>query len=186
MDYKSSKDLLSEWISERNTTKYVKKIESKQTSRLQITERSILAALVNEYSLITMLDGKLRMFGGDDSQRCSIDTINKVIDGNATAFPGLLIIGDDICGGIFAINNGLVKNVNRGNVVFLPSDSVVFEDLEISHANFVHWCLMLTEDEWISGGWKTSNKYNTNLRDSDEYILAKLRVAIDFGKGMIE
>lgn len=179
MDYKSSKTLLSEWINKNDTTKFVEKKNPIQSQELGITDKSILGAMLSKYSLITVLDGKIRLLGGDDSQRLSVCGINKVVDGIETAFPGLLVIGDDICGGIFAINNGFVENVTRGNIVFLPADSVVFEDLEISHANFIYWCMTLTENEWLRGGWKTSDKSFTNLRESDEYIMAKISVLTD-------
>lgn len=183
MDYKASKNLLAEWINKSDTTKCVRRNNMKQDSGLRITDKSILGVLTSDYSLITVLNGKIRLFGGDDSQRSSVCSINKVIDGKETAFPGLLVIGDDVCGGIFAINNGFVKNASRGNVVFLPSDSLVFEDLEISHANFIYWCMTLTDDDWIRGGWKTSDKNLINLRESDEYISAKLTVLTDLRKG---
>ena len=67
-------------------------------------------------------------------------------------------------------------------MIFLPSDSLVFEDLEISYANFIYWCMSLTDDDWIRGGWKTSDKNLTNLRESDEYIIAKLTVLTDLRK----
>ena len=109
MDYKSSKILLTEWINKSDTTKCIRRNNMKQVSGLGITDMSILGALTSDYSLITVLNGKVRLLGGDDSERSSVCTINKVIDGKETAFPGLLVIGDDVCGGIFAINNGFVK-----------------------------------------------------------------------------
>lgn len=127
-------------------------------------------------------NGMIRLFGADDSQRASVYTINKVIDGKETAFPGLLVVGDDVCGGIFAINNGFVKDADKGNVVFLPYDSLVFEDLEIRYTDFIYWCLSLTYDEWVRGGWKTSDRNMTNLREADEYITAKLTVLDDLRK----
>lgn len=183
MDYISSNRLLSDWIRLKDTTKCMDLTDKSKPLMLPITEKSILGALVSRYSLVSVLNGKIRIFGGDDSRRASINSINKVINGRETAIPGLLIIADDICGGIFAINNGFVKNVKRGNVVFLPADSLVFEDLMMGYASFINWCMTLSNETWFGDGWKTSDMNMVNLREADEYILAKLAVVCDLREG---
>ena len=179
MDYKSSERLLKEWIKSSEGNVCIHRTNTKYDLEFPVTNKSVLGSLISHYSMVMSLDGKIRLFGGDDNERASLFSINRVRNGKETLIPGLLVVADDICGGIYAINNGFIKNASRGNVVFLPANSVTFEDLEIGHADFVHWCMTVSESNWLQGGWKTSDKNMRNLREADEYIQAKLTVLND-------
>lgn len=135
--------------------------------------------MLAKYSMITVIENKIRFFGGDNRIRSSLEEINRIVDGQRTKVSDILVIADDICGGIFAINNSFVPKVHIGNVMFLPYNSLSFEDLGIGHADFVHWCMSCSYNDWLMNGWKTSEKELVDYKKADEYIMAKLRALRD-------
>jgi hypothetical protein len=50
-----------------------------------------------------------------------------------------LLVADDVVGGAFAINGGALGPAT-GNVFYFAPDSLAWEDLEMGHGDFVHWC----------------------------------------------
>lgn len=178
MKYVSSEKLLDAWILEGENEGFPR-VEKKYDSSLNLTSKSVLGSMLAKYSMVTTTENKIRFFGGDNRIRSSLDEINGIINGKETKIPGILVIADDICGGIFAINNGFVKKASIGNIVFLPHNAFCFEDLGMGHADFVHWCMMCSYNDWVMNGWKTSEKEFINYKKADEYIEAKLRVLRD-------
>ena len=60
-----------------------------------------------------------------------------------------------------------MKKVSVGNVMFLPYSALCFEDLGIGHADFVHWCMTCSYNDWLMNGWKTSeNEFMTPMRQT--------------------
>lgn len=175
----SSENLLESWICEGKNRGIPRK-EERYDSSLCLTSQSILGVMLAKYSMVTAIENRIRFFGGDGRIRSSLEEINGVSkDGKETKFPGLLVIADDVCGGIFALNHGFVKNAAEGSVLFLPYQALSFEDLKIGHADFVHWCMTCSVSDWMKNGWKTSEKDFKNNRETDAYIAAKLNVLKD-------
>ncbi len=174
----SSEKLLDDWILSGKNEIY-SRLEKKYDSCLHLTSKSILGVMLAKYSMVTTTEKRIRFFGGDHKIRSSLDEINGLIDGKESIVPSMLVIADDICGGIFAINNGFVKKVSVGNVMFLPYSALCFEDLGIGHADFVHWCMTCSYNDWLMNGWKTSENEFIDYKKADEYILAKLTVLKD-------
>lgn len=160
-------------------TRSIQGLKKKYDSCLHLTSKSILGVMLAKYSMVTTTEKRIRFFGGDHKIRSSLDEINGLIDGKESIVPSMLVIADDICGGIFAINNGFVKKVSVGNVMFLPYSALCFEDLGIGHADFVHWCMTCSYNDWLMNGWKTSENEFIDYKKADEYILAKLTVLKD-------
>ena len=51
---------------------------------------------------------------------------------------GLVILGDDIFGGIFAVNTGLLPEC-PGNVIYFAPDTLEWEDLELKLSGLLAW-----------------------------------------------
>lgn len=181
MKYVSSERLLDDWILSGKNEIW-SRTEKKYDSCLNLTSKSVLGVMLAKYSMVTTTEKRIRFFGGDNKIRSSLAEINGLTGGKEEKVPGILVIADDICGGIFAINNGFVRNASVGNVVFLPYNALCFEDLGIGHADFVHWCMTCSYNDWLMNGWKTSEHEFTNYKKADEYILAKLTVLKDLGE----
>lgn len=182
MRYISSEALLDSWIHEGENEVFLR-TEKSFSSSLNLTGKSILGSMLSKYSMITVVEKRIRFFGGDNRIRSSLEEINGITEDQRGKVPDILVVADDICGGIFAVNNGFVTNIHPGNVMFLPYNSLSFEDLEIGHADFVHWCMTCSYNDWLKNGWKTSEKELVDLKKADDYVRAKLRAVIELKEG---
>ena len=178
MRYISSEALLDSWIHEGENEVFLR-TEKSFSSSLNLTGKSILGSMLSKYSMITVVEKRIRFFGGDNRIRSPLEEINGITEDQRGKVPDILVVADDICGGIFAVNNGFVTNIHPGNVMFLPYNSLSFEDLEIGHADFVHWCMTCSYNDWLKNGWKTSEKELVDLKKADDYVRAKLRAVIE-------
>ena len=97
--------------------------------RLGLSEASYLGATVAHTGGITVDHGWLRLLGGGSGQLPSLASVN-------AASSGLCIVGFDVLGGVFALDGGALGNGDGGTHYFAP-DSLEWEDLEITHSQFV-------------------------------------------------
>lgn len=178
MRYISSEVLLDSWIHE-GANEAFQRTEKSFDSSLNLTGKSILGSMLAKYSMITAVEKRIRFFGGDNRIRRSLEEINGITEDQRGKVPDILVIADDIWGGIFAVNNVFFSNIHPGNVMFLPYNSLSFENLEIGHADFVHWCMTCSYNDWLKHGWKTSEKELVDLKKADDYVVAKLRAVKD-------
>jgi hypothetical protein len=56
-------------------------------------------------------------------------------------YPDVLVIADDVLGGLFALNGGRFGPNGQGQVFWLPADDLVWVPLNVGYADFVSWCL---------------------------------------------
>lgn len=107
---------------------------------LGISERSSLGTLVNHTGGMSVADGKIRHFGGPNQYDLSVKLVNNLENRLPTQIPGILIVADDVLGGLFGINiNTQIGKV--GSILYLPPDSYVWEDLGIGHTAFLEWSI---------------------------------------------
>lgn len=101
-----------------------------------VSTRSTLGAIIYETGGISFRDGLIRHLGAapTTSQR-NIQTFARSAD-----LSGALVIGDDPYGGLYLLNGGALPGVS-GNVVHVPSDTMIADDLGIGHTDFIEWCL---------------------------------------------
>lgn len=146
---------------------------------LGITEHSVLGTIVNQVGGISIANNFIRHFGGENTYNLSIRVVNSIENQRPTMFQGVLIVADDIYGGLFAINLCL-SDFKPGNILYLPPDKYNWEDLEIGHSDFVYWSM--TED--VSLFFKTySEQLKTNLQcDFDETYMVTPPLWIDAEK----
>ncbi len=57
------------------------------------------------------------------------------------SYPDVLIVADDVFGGLFALDGGRFESNSRGQVFHLAADSVVWVPLNLGYTDFVSWCL---------------------------------------------
>lgn len=107
---------------------------------LGISEHSSLGTLVNHTGGMSVADGKIRHFGGSNQYDLSVKLVNNLENRLPTRIPGILIVADDVLGGLFGINiNTRIGKV--GSILYLPPDSYVWEDLGIGHTAFLEWSI---------------------------------------------
>lgn len=91
----------------------------------QADESSNFGLLINQSGGVTA-EGIIRLLGSTrDSEFRDINLFNIKFGGS-----GYIILGDDIFGGIFALNTGLLPDCG-GNILYFAPDSLEWEDLEI-------------------------------------------------------
>jgi len=107
---------------------------------LGITENSTLGTIINHTGGISVANGTIRHFGGDNRYDLSVKSVNSIEDKRPRRIPGVLVAADDIYGGIFAINES-VDGVPPGMMLYLPPESYSWETLDIGHSDFVQWSM---------------------------------------------
>jgi len=105
---------------------------------LQVTTRSTLGAIAHETGGVLVDHGWLRMFGcGHPRLRRALVAWNAELE---VPVSELLFVADDVVGGAFAINAGLLEGT-PGNVFYFSPDTLAWEDTELGHTDFVQWAL---------------------------------------------
>lgn len=107
--------------------------------RLQVTTRSLLGAVVHETGGLLVDHAWLRVFGSSTSR--SFWDVNDAAEQASPRENGLLIIADDIFGGLFALNGGRFGQDELGQVFHLSADDTKWSSLEVGHTDFIEWCL---------------------------------------------
>jgi hypothetical protein len=104
--------------------------------KIQVTTRSTLGAVAHETGGMLVDHGWLRLLGsGDERLPRALGQWNETL-GVATS--DFLIVADDIAGGAFAINGGVLGPA-VGNVFYFAPERLAWEDMEVGHAAFVSW-----------------------------------------------
>jgi hypothetical protein len=124
---------------------------------LQITSRSPMGALALETGGVLVDHGWVRVLGGGSSRLPrSIPSWNGMAEGRPR-MPGALIVGDDVVGGVFAVNGGALDDA-PGSVHYLAPDTLAWEPIAASYSEWL--VKMLTADlakfyeGWRWPGWE--------------------------------
>lgn len=105
---------------------------------LKITANSALGSVVLNTSGI-VVDNWIRIFGHDCETNIGITAYNKIdSNGIATKIEKMLIVADDVVGGIFALNAGKF-NTGIGVVWYFAPDTLEWESLELKYSEFLAW-----------------------------------------------
>lgn len=136
-------NLIQSWI---NNSRWKVQIISRKDhndrceSLLGISEHSTLGTIINYVGGISSANGVIRHFGGNNKFDLSIKCVNQLSGRVPNAFKGVLVVADDIYGGLFGINNS-IRIAKPGVMLYLPPDSYVWESLGIGHSAFVNWTM---------------------------------------------
>lgn len=109
---------------------------------LQVTTRSPLGAMSWETGGIFIQHGWLRLLGAfsDRMNHSLLDWNGIGMESIDPPLPNSLIIGYDVLGGFFAVNGGAFGGAQRTVWYFAP-DTLRWEDLGLSYADFVSWAI---------------------------------------------
>lgn len=126
---------------------------------LQVTTRSPLGAVAHETGGILIDDGWIRVLGaGHERLLRTIAGWNGLPCDPGEAFlPGAMFIGDDVIGGLFAVDVGALGGT-RGNVCYFAPDSLAWETTDLGYTDWLHWAFTGDLDKFYEGsrwvGWR--------------------------------
>ena len=135
--------IVEEWIAEAtNPVEVLARVPERSEEALlatQVTTRSTMGAVIFESGGILIDHGWLRILGGGSPRLSrSVPSWNEQVR-NATDLPqGMLLIADDVLGGLFALNGGAF-DVEPGSTLYFAPDSLGWEDLRIGYSDFLSW-----------------------------------------------
>jgi len=107
---------------------------------LQVTTRSLLGTLAYETGGVSVAEGLVRLLGSG-AERSLLRTAEVVGCRLDAGYPDVIVIGDDVLGGLFALNGGRFGPDGRGQVFHLAADDTAWMPLGVGHTDFVSWCL---------------------------------------------
>lgn len=115
-------------------------IRTETLLRLQITTRSMLGAVAYETGGVAIAEGLVRLLGsaGGRSLIQAADLAGCPLDGSQ---PDVIVVADDVLGGLFALNGGRFGAAGQGEVFHLAADDIVWTPLGVGYTDFVAWCL---------------------------------------------
>lgn len=107
---------------------------------LQVTTRSMLGALAYETGGVSVAEGLVRLLGSGASRSLlrTAEVAGCPLDGN---YPDVIVVADDVLGGLFALNGGRFGTGGVGQVFHLAADDTAWVSLGVGYTNFVSWCL---------------------------------------------
>lgn len=161
---------VQEWIeSATNKVEILAVHPEKATDALyktQVTTRSPMGAIIYMTGGILVDDGWIRILGsGSPKLNRSLPDWNKgkAFDEFGDAAP-FLLVADDAIGGSFAINGGgLGEDV--GKIYYFAPDTLSFEALDLSYADFLTFCFNNDLDSFYRGfrwkDWRTEVSNST-------------------------
>jgi hypothetical protein len=105
-----------------------------------MTTRSLIGAVVYETGGVPIANGFIRLLGSgaNRSLQQTHQEAGLPLDGS---YPDILLIADDMLGGLFALNGGRFGPDRQGQVFHLAADDLVWAPLDIGYADFVFLCL---------------------------------------------
>ncbi len=138
---------------------------------LKITSESILGSIVLNTSEI-VIDNWIRILGHGSNINRSILSYNLIQeDGIAKQIDKMLIVGDDVVGGIFALNAGKFSE-RIGEVWYFAPDTLEWETLEMKYSEFITWIIKGNIDEFYTtmrwSEWKDQCK---NIKFNDAVLI---------------
>jgi len=166
--------IIKEWANLKinmNTITKSDEFDTTSIEKLKIQENSFLGQIVGRFSEVHTCNGFFTLLCGAGQN--SIIKLNQVNNyGLPELFQKALIIAYDKCGNIFAINAGVDNNFLNGNILYLPTDCLIWEDLEIRYSDFLMWVFTISNEELEAESWKSGNFIKSKGKIID-YIIGK-------------
>lgn len=125
-------------------------IENDILKSMEISPDSVLGTVVSNTSGI-MIDNTIRILGKKSIERRDILSYNR------NKLDGLIIVADDIFGGIFAVNIGNYSvSWGIGEICYFAPDTLEWDNLEFKYSYFLTWCISGDTDKFYeSFRWKS-------------------------------
>lgn len=128
--------------------------------RIGVSRRSTLGGVIFDLGSI-VVDGWLRILGSDFSDRSrSIDLWNGIPSPGRPPqrVPGILLIADDIVGGLYAISDGKLASAKRGTICYYSPGALEWISMRVGYTAFVSWVLTGSFPKWRDkytwDGWR--------------------------------
>lgn len=116
---------------------------------LKITSKSVLGSILFNTSGITV-DNWIRVLGSENEKNRGIISFNKINkEGFVNNIDKMLIVADDVVGGIFAMNSGKFSD-GIGDIWYFAPDTLKWESLEMKYSEFITWITIGNTDEFYS------------------------------------
>lgn len=138
---------------------------------LKITSKSVLGSIILNTSGI-VIDNWIRIFGHNSNINRGIIEYNVIEEnGVATKVTKMLIVADDVVGGIFALNAGRFSE-GIGKVWYFAPDTLEWESLEMEYSEFIAWTTQGNIDEFYSTmRWSTWKEDCKNVKFNDAILI---------------
>lgn len=162
-----------EWIAENVERTNVNRLQEQRVdiqSLLKTRNDSFLGYVSGNFGRFDTCNDYFHLLCGGNDSITSLNAINS--KGMPELFPGALVIAYDSNGNLFSLNCGANSNGNLGKVLYMPKDSFVWENLDISYAEFVKWVICVTDQELQVGYWKCGEPLK-NTNSCIDYIIGK-------------
>lgn len=181
----STESLLKHWVASKPDITFVASNntynELSLIKQMDISKKSVLGCVCLNYGYVLCSNKHIRLLGGKNNDCLSLFDVNELNNGHSV-IKNILIVADTSDGGIFALNCNRDTGAEIGEMLYLPSKSLIWEPLEIGYADFVRWALMSTESELFSNSWIDSKTTTISFNKTDSFLKAKICVLQSFGK----
>ncbi|BBK78764.1 DUF2625 family protein [Clostridium butyricum] len=138
---------------------------------LQVTSKSALGSIILNTSGI-VIDNWIRILGHDSNTNRGILSYNSIGEnGVATQVDKMLIVADDVVGGLFALNAGKFSE-GIGEVWYFAPDTLDWESLEMHYSEFIAWIAQGNIDEFYSiMRWSTWKEECKNVKFNEAILI---------------
>ena len=181
----TTESLLKHWVTSKPDISFVASNntydELSLIKQMDISKKSVLGCVCLNYGYVLCGNKHIRLLGGKNDNCLSLFDVNELNNGHSV-IKNILIVADTSDGGIFALNCNRDTGAEIGEILYLPSRSLIWEPLGIGYADFVKWALMSTESDLLSNGWIDNGMTTISLNRTDSLLIAKICVLQSFGK----
>ncbi|MFG2427050.1 DUF2625 family protein [Streptomyces sp. NPDC048590] len=135
--------------------------------QMQVSARSMLGALALNTGGLLLDDGWVRVFGGGPGPEGGLPSLAQVNGFPPDVDPAWqpeagLVVGQDVLGGVFALNGGDPSAAGRpgapGRMTYFAPDTLEWEPMDMGHAGWVSWLLSGRLETFYDGlrwpGWR--------------------------------
>lgn len=149
-------------------TETVGKVE---IDNMGIDINSVLGAIVL-YTAGICIDNWIRVVGQKCNEHNGISEYNsEQMNEDCTTIKGMLIVAQDIVGGIFAINISKFSESKKKVWYFAP-DTIAWECLDMNYAEFIAWVAKGNTDEFYNSmKWKNWEEDCKNISFDKAYLI---------------
>lgn len=136
---------------------------------LDIDSKSALGAIVSHTSGIC-IDNWIRVIGQNSAERKGITFYNEHNKEDSAFMEGMLVIAQDIVGGIFAINKAKYNN-GKNKIWYFAPDTLMWECMDVNYFEFFEWLVQGDIDKFYSNMRWNTWRTECQTVDFDKVIL---------------
>lgn len=146
-------------------------VGKEEIENMCIDINSVLGVIVL-YTAGICVDNWIRVIGQNCNEHNGISQYNsEQINKDYTSMKGMLIVAQDIVGGIFAINTSKFSE-SREKVWYFAPDTLEWECLDMDYAGFISWIAKGNTDEFYNSmRWETWKKDCENINFDKAYLI---------------